>query len=326
MDDLIPKFSPPSEGSLQSSFRAAQEHRQDRLWQDLGRISVGEALGHWLEGLGGHTAKNYLCGFKGLAQNGLFDPTLTLQQFALVNHEERVDEVKLLGQWSEATKQARAAAYIAFTAYLQRRTKGLISKAISNREGGQKTFFRVREKVKTEALSEAQTVEFFKVLGQINERDCLIAKLILQGGKRKGEVLELNIERIDFSRNLIRFRQTKTKGLVKETHVTYPAHLMAQLREYLDGRQSGLCFITRNGRALAPNQLDRNFAKAGELAGIPFRVSPHVLRVTLVTRLKERRVQDSDIIKITGHASPVQLLAYDKSDLADNASAQFDFV
>ncbi|MDT8445379.1 MAG: site-specific integrase [bacterium] len=324
-NELTPKIS-STPSLLSKSYRAAQDFRRDQAWAELASISVGQALAYWLETLGGYTRRNYYSGFKALAALGLFDADLSLQDFALINQENRVDEIKHLGNWSEATKQARAAAYIGFTGYLQRRTQGLISKAIANREGGQQTFFKVRHKVKTEALSEAQTQAFFAALAQLNPRDALLAKMILQGGKRKGEVLGLMIEQIDFERRMVRFLQSKTKGLIKETHITYPVHLMQELISYLKGRKQGPVFITRNGRPLAATQLDRNFAKAGELAGIPFRVSPHVLRVTLVTRLKERKVQDSDIIKITGHASPVQLLAYDKSDLADNASSRFDFV
>ena len=100
---------------------------------------------------------------------------------------------------------------------------------------------------------------------------------------------------------------------------------MAELTDYIDGRR-GLVFVTKNGNQIAPFQIDRNFLKAGEQAGIPFRMTPHVLRVTLVTRLKELKVQDSDIMKITGHATPAQLVAYDRSDPADNASSRYSFI
>ncbi|MBT6610525.1 MAG: site-specific integrase, partial [Deltaproteobacteria bacterium] len=76
----------------------------------------------------------------------------------------------------------------------------------------------------------------------------------------------------------------------------------------------------------SPFQIDRNFLKAGKRAQIPFRVTPHVLRVTLVTRLKELKVQDSDIMKITGHANPAQLSSYDKTELSDNATLYHHFV
>jgi integrase len=100
---------------------------------------------------------------------------------------------------------------------------------------------------------------------------------------------------------------------------------MHELQAYIQERK-GLVFVTRNNKPIAVTQIDRNFIKAGIMAGIPFRVTPHVLRVTLVTRLKELKIQDSDIMKITGHASPAQLASYDKSDLGNNASLYHHFV
>jgi len=324
MHQLTPN-SPFPENTGTESYQEVLSRQKDQQWQQLANITAGQALEAWLQSLSHYTEKSYRSGFRLLAERSVFDPNLSLQEFSLVNHEAKVDDIKLSPHWSEATRQARAAAYIGFTAFLQRRTQGLIHKAISNREGANKTFFKVRDKVKTNYLNELEVAEFFKHLESLNQRDALIAKLILQGGKRKGEVLSLLIEQIDFRQRLIRFKQSKTKGAEKETWITYPESVMTELKNYLTDRIKGLCFVTRNNRQISPNQLDRNFIKAGEIAGIPFPVTPHVLRVTLVTKLKGLDIQDSDIIKITGHASPVQLLAYDRRDPADNASKQFSF-
>jgi integrase len=73
-------------------------------------------------------------------------------------------------------------------------------KAIPNREGHAKTFFNVYEKVKTHAMTQAQWISFFRELEKINPRDCLIGKIILQGGKRVNEVLSLQTSQIDWER------------------------------------------------------------------------------------------------------------------------------
>jgi integrase/recombinase XerD len=54
---------------------------------------------------------------------------------------------------------------------------------LPNKEGSSKTFFRISEKVKTQAMSQAQWIAFFKELEKSNPRDCLIEKVILQVGK-----------------------------------------------------------------------------------------------------------------------------------------------
>jgi integrase/recombinase XerD len=73
-------------------------------------------------------------------------------------------------------------------------------------------------------------------------------------------------------------------------------------------------------------QLASTFEKAGKLAKIPFKVTPHVLRASTVTHLKQQGFSDSDIQKITGHASSEMVNAYDKSSRADNASKKVSLV
>ncbi len=310
---------------LPDSYEQARSQINDITWKHLAGITVQQALETWFTTLGLHTAKNYRSGFLRLIELAIVNSAMNLQAFSLINHESVVDDIKMINDWSEATKQARAAAYISFTGFLQRRTQGIVRKAVANKEGANKTFFKVRDKVKTEALSQPQTRQFIQQIEKINERDGLIAKLILQGGKRKEEVLNVKIEDIDFTKKQITFVQTKTRGMEKVTIINYPDHVMQELKTYIADR-TGLVFITRNHKKVAPFQIDRNFYKAGLKAGIPFRVTPHVLRVTLVTRLKELKVQDTDIMKITGHANPAQLSAYDKSDMGDNASLYHHFV
>ncbi|MCG8333401.1 MAG: site-specific integrase [Proteobacteria bacterium] len=306
-------------------YQEARFAKNESIWSKLGEITVEQALGKWLAGLTENTHINYLTGFKKLVEKELIDPLQSIQAFSLINHESIIDEIKLISDWSEATRQARAAAYISFTGFLQRRTQGIVRKAVANKEGANKTFFKVRDKVTTNALNPTQTRKFLQELENINPRDALVAKLMLQGGKRKTEVLALEVKDIDFENKQIAFVQSKTRGQLKRTVINYPDHVLQELQDYVKDR-NGLVFVTRNSKPIAVNQIDRNFKIAGVRAGITFKVSPHVLRVTLVTRLKELKVQDTDIMKITGHANPAQLASYDKSDLADNASLYHHFV
>jgi integrase/recombinase XerD len=308
-----------------TAYHQARQAREETVWRQLSAISVWQGVDAWLRTLNPLTAKNYQAGLQRLVRLNLLNPDQTLQQFALINHEAVIDDIKRLSHWTEATRQARAAAYISFTGFLQRRTQGIVHKAVSSKEGANKTFFKVREKVKTQALSQLQSRDFLLQAERLNRRDALVAKLLLQGGKRKSEVLDLKVDQIDFNRNTIVYRQTKTRGTEKVTVINYPPHIMEELKGYI-GDRTGWVFVTRRQRRLSPFQIDRTFRRAGEMAGIPFRVTPHVMRVTLVTRLKELKVQDSDIMKITGHANPAQLASYDKTDLADNPTLYHHFV
>ena len=200
-----------------------------------------------------------------------------------------------------------------------------IKKALPCKEGTAKTFYRVHEKVKSHAMTQAQWINFFIELEKINFRDTLVAKIALQGGKRINEVLNLSAEQIDWAKNEITFFQSKTKGLQKKVIITYPQSIMDRLNAYIGERQ-GLVFITRTCKIVHLKQLALNFAKAGKLAKIPFKVTPHVLRASAVTFLKQAGFNDSDIMRVTGHASAEMVYAYDKTSLSDNASKKISLV
>lgn len=316
--ELIPPLNPSA-----LKYDQAVSLVKDIVWDKLSDHTVGEALEIWLVTLGKLTASNYRSGMRKLIEAKCVNSDITLQAFALVNHDAVVDRIKITPDWAECTKQARAACYISFTGFLSRRFQGMIKKAVTSKEGTSKTFFRVHEKVKSNAMTQAQWVAF---LGAItNKRDCLIAKVALQGGKRINEVLTLTTEQIAWDKNEITFTQSKTKGTHKETVITYPKSLMDSLKEYISERQ-GLVFITRNGKPVPLIQLANSFEKAGIKANIPFKITPHVLRASTVTYLKQQGFSDSDIMRVTGHASAEMVYAYDKSSRADNASKKVQLV
>jgi integrase/recombinase XerD len=246
-----------------------------------------------------------------------------LQAFAFISHNNIVDSIKLNGTWSEATKQARVGAYISFTRWLARKTDGLTRVAIPLKEGTAKTFFKIREKVKTEAMTKNQWEYFLKKLGEANPRDCLVAKIILQGGKRINEVLGAKIDQIDWIKGKIRFEQSKTKGYEKNTIIDYPHYIMSELKKYIESQvinKDNFIFVTIKGNRISQTQFNRSFKLAGERAELPFKIHPHVLRASHVTYHKEKGRSDSAIQKTTGHASPSMISDYDKTDLEKNIS------
>jgi integrase/recombinase XerD len=307
------------------TYEQAASFKANLVWKKLDEISVEEAISYWLSTLSPKTQLSYRSGMKKLVEFGWLNPLISLQQFALINHEGIIDRIKLFQEWAETTRQARAACYISFTGFLSRRLEGVIKKAVPNKEGNAKTFFSVYEKVKTHAMTQAQWILFFKELEKINPRDCLIGKVILQGGKRVNEVLSLQTDQIDWDRCEITFIQSKMRRLKKETVITYSESIMKRLKDYI-GERTGQVFITRSGNSVMINQVAVTFAKAGKAAGVPFKVSPHVLRASAVTYLKQQGFQDSDIMRVTGHSTAEMVYAYDKSSRADNASKKVNLI
>lgn len=307
------------------SFEQAQSMKDRIVWGGIELLTVGHMLDEWLASLSYRTRINYQSGVRMLSAAGMINPMLSLQMFSLVNHDAIVDRIKQIDDWQETSRQARAALYISFTRFLSRRFPEIFKKAMPSREGTSKTFFRVHEKVVTEAMNQAQWTAFFSALEKINVRDCLIAKITLQGGKRIREVLSLRTDQIDWKRREITFTQSKTKGVRKETVITYPESIMKALKEYV-GTRKGYVFISNRGNPVILNQVAITFSKAGKQAGIHFKITPHVLRASTVTYLKQQGFSDSDIQKVTGHASSEMVNAYDKSSRADNASKKVSLI
>lgn len=317
----------PSLNHSTFTYSQVKELREESIWRNLDNVVVEQALKSWYKSMSRLTAINYESGMKKLEEFGFVNSLMTLQQFSQINHNSVIDSIKKEKSinWSECSRQARAAAYISFTSYLCRQTDGMIKKALPNREEANKTFKRVHKYVVTEAMTQAQWISFFNALQMINSRDCLLAKIALQGGKRIGEVLSLTSEKIDWNVNQITFRQLKTRGAIEETIITYPLSLMNELEQYI-GDRKGIVFITRTGKGIPLCQLASTFAKAGKIANIPFKITPHVLRASAVTYLKQQGFSDSDIQKVTGHASSEMVNAYDKSSRADNASRKVSLI
>lgn len=100
---------------------------------------------------------------------------------------------------------------------------------------------------------------------------------------------------------------------------------MQKLRDMIGDRE-GFVFLSAKGNPVILNQVANTFARAGKKAGIPFKVTPHVLRASAETYLKQQGFADSDIMKITGHSSGEMIRAYDKSERADNATKKISLV
>ena len=245
-------------GKNSLSYDYVQTLKKEAVWKNLRNISVRLAVAEWLSTLTLKTSKNYASGINRLSELQLININVSLQQFALINHDAIIDKIKALPDVAECTRQARAACYISFTRFLSRRTQGVIPKATPSKEGSVKTFYKVREKVATQAMNRAEWTEFLEELEKLNKRDALIAKIILQGGKRMSEVLALTTDKIHYAAREITFIQSKTKGYHKETVITYPAPIIEQLKDYI-GDRTGIVFVTRHKKGVMPNQLAVTF-------------------------------------------------------------------
>ena len=128
------------------SYSEVVQSKQDKLFNDLQGITIKQSILAFLSSFDNQlTQKNYQSALNQLVKFGLIQDSASLQTFALINHNNVIDQIKLIPGLSEASKQARAAAYISLTSFLSRQTEGMIKKAIPTKEKGKKTFKQVRD-------------------------------------------------------------------------------------------------------------------------------------------------------------------------------------
>ncbi len=313
-----------------ATFVQAIASRNEKIWQELSKITLFQATEAFLATLQGNTQRSYRAAYRAifdlLSRHNLFDPSHSLQLFALCNLEYLLDEIRSRISGTEATKQARAAAFIALTRYLQRATGGMIRKVIPRKEKANPTFRQIRETSLTKALTLSQWMKFLTTLQEISHRDYLLAKMILQGAKRVGEVLSAQVSQIDWTNNQITFRQFKSKQVEKYTIITYPDSFIRELKDYLGNRSEGPIFITRTGKPVTQPHLYRTFAKASKQSKLPFTVHPHVLRASAITYLSLQGYHADQIIRVSGHADEKLVRYYDKTPLEQNPTKEVTLI
>lgn len=84
----------PVHHSLQT-YEQATSAKTNLIWKRLEETSVEQAIDHWLATLGPKTQINYRSGIRKLIAFGWLNPLLSLQAFALINHEGMIDHIKL---------------------------------------------------------------------------------------------------------------------------------------------------------------------------------------------------------------------------------------
>ena len=261
-----------------------------------------------------NTQATYKNAFRVIVLKRILKPFMTIEDFGQIDVNVSLDKIKKLDNYSEASKQLYAAAFVSFTKYLNRASRGLTKIAIPDSHGISKTFYKLRDKIKTQAITHEEFEIFYEKLLNINKQHALIAKIIYIGVKRVSEVLNLRIEDIDGSE--ITFRQSKTRGVDMKTVITYNQDILMSLSKFIDNRKKGFVFLEKKEK-IKRYRLNYTFARASK--NCHFRVTPHVLRATAITEYKKRGHSAEDISVLSGTTEDT-VKKYDKRSLADNIS------
>ena len=157
-------------------------------------------------------------------------------------------------------------------------------------------------------------------VGRQGERDKLLLTLIYRHGLRVSEAVDLRWSDFDLERPKNRtLHVRRLKGSKDSVHTLEPdtVGMLKRLHAETDGHY---VFRSERGGPLSVDAVQLICKRAGELAGLPFRVHPHQLRHACGFFLAEEGVDTRLIQSYLGHASISNTVIYTETSARRLAS------
>jgi integrase len=186
--------------------------------------------------------------------------TWTVAHARTFDHRYVIDVIRCRREWTFQLKENLVLAYIKFIQWLWKVTFGYIPKLEDP------DLLRIQGR----ALSYQA---FIHLLSKLNEKDQLVAKLLYFGGSRTlEEVLNLNIEEVDFDKRLIYFDLQP---------ISYPLHVFADVKAIAQDPKGRIFIGRRQNVSLNPATIFRNFKEAATEIGLGQNFTPKVLTTNI---------------------------------------------
>lgn len=134
------------------------------------------------------------------------------------------------------------------------------------------------------------------------EKSLLLMQLLYASGLRVSECLKLRVEDLEPSQRIAWVRGGKGG---KDRMVILSEALVRRLLKYLarSGISSGPLFLGRGGRPMRPRNVQKIIRETARRAGIMKPVTPHKLRHSFATHLRESGTDLRVIQELLGHAN-----------------------
>jgi integrase len=133
-----------------------------------------------------------------------------------------------------------------------------------------------------------------------------------------GELAGLDVEHLDFDRNLVRVQQVLTRhgmkdypktGVGAQRWVPFPPEVGSLLWRWIADRGSGPVFTGARGERVTEIAIRRIWRAALGDAGVPY-CDPYTMRHTAISWLAQAGVSSDEIADIVGHSSTRMMSVY----------------
>ena len=135
-----------------------------------------------------------------------------------------------------------------------------------------------------------------------HEKSKLLIKMIYASGLRISEALHLKVEDVEFEQKIAWVRSGKGG---KDRMIVLGEKVLDELKSYLKSRgiTKGTIFLGKDGKPMTPRNAQKIISLAAKTAGIAKPTTPHKLRHSFATHLREAGQDLRVIQELLGHSS-----------------------
>lgn len=227
----------------------------------LKSISIASTIANWIfeSSTTQNVLERYLKAFSQLTAKNILrlhdekGNLLTLAYFMEHGHQDLIEQIRTVEDWSLFEKEEIVKCYIEFTHSLARNTYDLVPLA----------FDSDRDRVQQKVVAYDSFIDFVQ---QLPKRDALIAKLLYFGAPSLEEIISLSVSAVSKKNTDIKFN---------EMTVTLPQHIYNELYELIkDKRSSQLVFSNVRGEKVNRTHLNQSFLRASEKSSLKVKITP----------------------------------------------------
>ncbi|RXG63868.1 hypothetical protein ES695_15215, partial [Candidatus Atribacteria bacterium 1244-E10-H5-B2] len=164
---------------------------------------------------------------------------------------------------------------------------------------------RYKEELKEKKQSKSQWLKRSRNKLFMAKRDYAILHLFYSSGIRLKELINLDLNNIDFKRGIVKVlgkgNREREASLTNEAIRILESYL--KVRSSWRGNKGKAVFLSRAGSRITKMNVQRNTERYGKEAGITKKVTPHMLRHSIATHYLNSGMDIRKIQSFLGHAS-----------------------